>query len=125
MSEEMKFKTGSFYVTSSLIEAVQPAADDTAEVNDLKHEIGEWVADCMKRHVTGDWGDASDNDKAANDAALVDGGRILSSYRAPEKAAAFFEGKGCDTSIWIVTEAASIDGEEDGRVTTILFPSDY
>ena len=35
---------------------------------------------CLIRHVTGDWGVLSDDDKASNDRAVKDGDRILSAY---------------------------------------------
>ena len=34
----------------------------------------------LPRHVTGDWGDLDDEDRQANDAALINGSRILSAY---------------------------------------------
>ncbi len=58
------------------------------------------------RHVTGDWGDLCDEDKAMNDEAVELGNRILSAYDTPN-------GK-----LWIITEA-------DRSVTTFLLPSEY
>ncbi len=60
----------------------------------------------VKRHVRGDWGDLSDEDRAANERALVDGERILSAYVLPQ-------GK-----VWIITEA-------DRSATTVLLPEEY
>jgi hypothetical protein len=37
-------------------------------------------ASLFLRHVTGDWGDASDEQKRTNDEAVREGGRILSVY---------------------------------------------
>jgi hypothetical protein len=48
-----------------------------------------------------------DVDKAANEAAVEHGFRILSAYRLAD-----------DTRIWIITEA-------DRSVTTILLPEEY
>ena len=59
------------------------------------------------RHGNCDWGDVCAEDKEANETALKEGLRILSSYTLPDK-----------TIIWIITEA-------DRSATTILFPSDY
>ena len=59
------------------------------------------------RHGNCDWGNLTWEDKEANETALKDGLRILSSYTLPDK-----------TIIWIITEA-------DRSATTILFPSDY
>lgn len=61
----------------------------------------------LSRHATGDWGDMSEDDKQANEDALVDGYRLMSSYRDRE-----------DNKYWIITEA-------DRSVTTVLLPSDY
>lgn len=57
-------------------------------------------------HSTGNWGDLTDDDKQANDRAVLTGDeRILSSYQTIKK-------------IWIITEA-------DRSATTILFPDEY
>ena len=42
---------------------------------------GEFLA----RHVTGDWGDLDDEDRSLNDAALIDGSRILSAYKTRKR----------------------------------------
>lgn len=43
-----------------------------------KHSIN--PESLLRRHASGDWGDMSDDDKAANNEALETGKRILSSY---------------------------------------------
>lgn len=60
------------------------------------------------RHVTGDWGDLDDHDRAANERALLTGERLLSSYNLP----------GTDERIWIITEW-------DRSATTLLLPDEY
>lgn len=35
----------------------------------------------LKRHLAGDWGDLCEEDRQANDQALVDGSRLLSAYQ--------------------------------------------
>lgn len=60
----------------------------------------------LTRHQTGDWGDLADEDKEANEEALLINTRIFSSY-------SFGEDK-----VWIITEA-------DRSFTTFLMPSDY
>ena len=60
----------------------------------------------LVRHHHGDWGTLSKDDREANQQALIDGLRILSSY-------AFQQDK-----VWIITEA-------DRSITTILLPEDY
>ena len=61
----------------------------------------------LKRHLSGDWGDVSEDDKQLNDEAVKYGDRILSSYRAPD-----------GTKFWIITES-------DRSVTTFLLPDEY
>ena len=65
------------------------------------------VAAALSRHRGGDWGDVDQEDRAANDAAAVEGCRVLSVYR--DRAG---------TRFWIITEA-------DRSVTTILLPEEY
>jgi hypothetical protein len=61
----------------------------------------------LSRHVAGDWGDLSDEDRRLNDEAVKDGSRILSAFRT-------LKGK----KVWIITEA-------DRNVTTLLLPEEY
>ena len=61
----------------------------------------------LERHLNGDWGDVSDNDRAANERALRDGRRLLSVYHTPDK-----------TKFYIITEA-------DRSATALLLPGDY
>lgn len=65
------------------------------------------IAVALHRHSSRDWGLLCDEDKAANDQALVDQTRILSAYESST-------GK----KFWIITEA-------DRLVTTILLPEEY
>jgi hypothetical protein len=67
----------------------------------------EEIFSAIQRHQAGDWGDVSDEDRSANDQALIQGTRILSAYRATN-----------GTKFWIITEA-------DRSVTTVLLPEDY
>ena len=55
----------------------------------VKTQVSSWP-----RHVTGDWGDLDDEDRQANDAALINGSRILSAYMTRK-----------GERIWIITEA--------------------
>lgn len=61
----------------------------------------------LDRHARGDWGELDDHDRAANDAALVNGGRVLSAYTLRT-----------GVTLWIVTE-------HDRARTTLLLPSEY
>ncbi len=61
----------------------------------------------LQRHVSGDWGGVDAHDRRANDAALKNGTRLLSSYPVGER-----------RRVWILTEA-------DRATTTILLPEEY
>ncbi|EBZ5771674.1 hypothetical protein EC412_05230 [Salmonella enterica subsp. enterica serovar Redlands] len=63
------------------------------------------ISSFLKRHLQGDWGDISDEDKESNNGALISGERIISAYFVTP-----------EIKIWIVT---------DGGMTTIMFPSEY
>ena len=75
-------------------------------------EAGQSADEFLARHVTGDWGDLDDEDKSLNDAALVDGSRILS---------AFTTRKGEKLSV--ITEATNGVGLRYS--TCVLLPSEY
>lgn len=61
----------------------------------------------LHRHLQGDWGDLCDDDRRANDAALRNGDRLLSSYAVSPA-----------QKLWIITEY-------DRSVTTLLLPDEY
>ena len=52
----------------------------TKECLAILAETGETPMDFIKRHASGDWGCAHEDDKALNDEAIWDGTRILSVY---------------------------------------------
>lgn len=93
-----KFKLGQEVMTAGVAAWADPAADGG--------NIYGQLLDCLKRHVSGDWGDVCDDDKLMNDADIDDGGRLLSAYAVAGR------------KIWIITEA-------DRSATTILFPDEY
>jgi hypothetical protein len=66
----------------------------------------------LARHLACDWGDLCDEDKNANNQAINDGSRILSSYLLPN-----------EEKIWIITEATIDEGNRPA--TTILLPKEY
>jgi hypothetical protein len=72
----------------------------------LMEELELDPAHYLARHITGDWGDLSADDKKENDYSVTRSLRILSAY-----------GTG-DSKLWIITEA-------DRSVTTILRPDEY
>jgi hypothetical protein len=68
-------------------------------------------ATLLQRHASMDWVELSHEDKRANEQALHDGSRLLSSY--------VYSGH----RIWVITEAADDDGNR--AATTILLASEY
>ena len=60
----------------------------------------------IERHLSGDFGELSEDDAALNRLAVSGGGRVLSSYRVGSE------------KVWVVTEA-------DRSVTTVLLPEEY
>jgi hypothetical protein len=77
-----------------------------------------WLAGCLARHLSADWGDLDAEDRAANDHALRRGqGRVLSAYRLPVELA----GTTRESRLWVITD----DLDDPDTATTILWPSDY
>jgi len=74
---------------------------------DALRQANQWPDHFLNRHVTGDWGELENEDKAENEHSLQRGLRILSSYitAAGEK-------------LWVITEA-------DRSSTTLLRPEEY
>jgi len=74
---------------------------------DLLASYGKLVWEFVARHLMGDWGDLTHEDKRANEDALVSGARVFSAYllKTGEK-------------IWVITEASR-------ESTTVLLPSEY
>jgi len=92
-SPRQLFALGQIFATPGALDACQEAEVDPRAY--------------LARHVTGDWGDLGEEDKAANDAALTSGARIFSAYTLPTA-----------ERLWIITEA-------DRASTTILTPLEY
>lgn len=88
-----KFRLGQVAATPGALEVLQ------------QNNQSPW--DFLSRHVVGDWGDLSDDDKELNDQALKDESRLLSAYKTTD-----------GTKIWIITEA-------DRSATTLLLPDEY
>ena len=93
-----KFNLGQIVATPGALDALQ--------------ESGQTPQFFLARHVRGDWGELGDEDKQANDQALVDGSRLLSAYRTLK-----------GTRLWIITEAADDEGHR--VLSTILKPQEY
>jgi hypothetical protein len=61
----------------------------------------------LQRHVTGDWGELSADDRKENELSVEKGFRILSSYKI-----------NADERLWVITEGSRCH-------TTILLPEEY
>lgn len=61
----------------------------------------------LQRHQAGDWGDVDEEDRHANDQALVEGSRLFSVFHSAT-----------GVKFWVITET-------DRSVTTFLLPQDY
>jgi hypothetical protein len=92
----MKFELGEVVATASI-----------AERMDSFPSFSLFVYNSLTRHIKGDWGELCQEDKDANDSAVIEGDRIVSSYNYSD-----------NVKIWIITEW-------DRSVTTILYPSEY
>ncbi len=85
---------GRVYVTEGVVVSF-PNNDD---VNNL--------AQIITRHQEGDWGDTCNDDKKLNEAALKNGGRIVSKYKYKEE------------ELFVITEA-------DRSLTTMMLTGEY
>jgi hypothetical protein len=68
---------------------------------------GQSPVDFLSRHVTGDWGELSEDDRRENQLSVKKGFRILSSYKT-----------NADERLWVITEGSRCH-------TTILLPEEY
>ena len=71
----------------------------------------ELIAQLLRRHLAGDWGELDAHDIQANNQALRTGARLLSAYETPVG------------RCWILTEATDDAGVR--RSTCVLRPQDY
>ena len=71
------------------------------------NQAGQDPLDLLTRHVTGDWGELDEEDRAENDFSVKNNLRILSAYTLQT-----------GVKIWLITEA-------DRSATTILLPDEY
>jgi len=79
----------------------------TAGAQEALEISGETPIQFLRRHVSADWGELSEEDVHENELSLREGLRLLSAYRTAK-----------GQKIWIITEA-------DRSATTILLPSEY
>lgn len=88
-----KFSLGRTVATPAALEALASSRQSPAEF--------------LARHQAGEWGELDDEDRRLNDEALLDGSRLLSSYKLAN-----------GETLWIITEA-------DRSSTCCLLPEDY
>ena len=88
-----RFPMGQIVATPGALQALEEASESPAAL--------------LKRHLIGDWGELSDEDRQENERSVSDGCRILSAYTLST-----------GIRIWIITEA-------DRSATTLLLPSEY
>ncbi len=92
-SSVTRFALGQTFITTGAEEALMIA--------------GQTAIEFLRRHMSCDFGELSEDDQQENELALKQGFRLLSNYRT---------GKG--QQLWIITEA-------DRSATTVLLPSEY
>ena len=68
---------------------------------------GQSPMDFLSRHVTGDWGELSEDDRNENELSVKQGFRILSIYKT-----------NAGDKLWVITEATRCH-------TTLLLPEEY
>lgn len=88
-----RFALGQTYITPGAEEALMIA--------------GQTGIEFLRRHISNDWGEVSDEDARENELSLRQGFRLLSAYRTAK-----------GQKLWIITEA-------DRSATTILTPDEY
>src|SRR5918997_4505034 len=69
---------------------------------------GSYLASCVTRHASGDWGDLTEKERRLNDLALEEGEPLVSFYRHPVG----------ERGLYIITNA-------ERSKTTILLPEEY
>lgn len=84
----------------------------TPQALECIRDAGQSPLDFLKLHSRCDWGVVSEEDKALNDHALEDGGRLLSAYETSR-----------EVRLWVLTEAEDDEGQRSA--TTILLPDEY
>ena len=91
----LKFELGKVCMTSGIDYAINEDKDYYKE-----------LVNCLEKYLTGNWGDLCEEDKQANEDALINNERLLASYLTSK-------GK-----VYIITE-------RDRSCTTILFANEY
>ena len=97
----------------------EPCQNRPAEIDD---KVTDFVAECIRRTLTGDWGDLCPEDRKQNDEATQpDGGRIMAAYNIPDDLTTYGArdsyGRTQD-KVWVIVEYSK-------DILTVLFPGDY
>jgi hypothetical protein len=80
---------------------ITPGAEEALQL------AGQTAIEFLRRHMSGDWGELSDDDVKENELSLEQDFRLLSRYETAK-----------GERLWIITEA-------DRSATTILLPIEY
>jgi len=80
---------------------ITPGAEEALQI------AGQTAIEFLRRHMSGDWGELSEDDVRENELSLEQGFRLLSRYETTK-----------GERLWIITEA-------DRSATTILLPDEY
>ena len=80
---------------------ITPGAEEALQI------AGQTAIEFLRRHMSCDWSELSDDDAQENELSLREGFRVLSAYRTAK-----------GQKLWIITEA-------DRSATTVLLPSEY
>ncbi len=88
-----RFALGQTYIT--------PGAEEALII------AGQTAIEFLRRHMSCDWGELSDDDIQENELSLKTGFRLLGNYRTGKR-----------QQLWIITEA-------DRSATTVLLPAEY
>jgi hypothetical protein len=84
-----------------------PSGETSATPGVLANVTHDEILAALYRHAVGDWGDLDNEDKVANEVALLDGSRLFSIYHTAS-----------GVKFYVITEA-------DRSRTTVLLPEEY
>jgi hypothetical protein len=90
----LRFNPGQLLITPGAARAIEVSSGDS-------------ILQLLSRHLSGDWGDLSPEDRQENEFSLEHGFRLLSAYKLTS-----------GERVWIITEA-------DRSSTTVLLPEEY
>ena len=74
----------------------------------------DFVSECLRKHMGGDWGLSCEEDAAANDERLPQGGMLMSAW--------VYDGPGPKKDLWVISDPAHEPG--GAQNVTALVPAD-